>query len=192
MVVDIARLVPRFLLEDRNGYAMAKAIEAGLQRLTGLVQDGIDCVLDVSTMPEWRLDEMAWELNCPYDYSADVSQKRLWIENAVPYFYAFGTRQAILNYLSAYGATVDENWVYGGDPFHFKVTVNSDVTQHERDWIRNAIETTKNVRSVLDELGVGSGTKLVFRGDTTYYPDNHRMAGTTLWADEIPESDPLT
>ena len=41
MQIDIARLVPRFLLEDANGYALSKAIEAGLKAAAEVVWQGL-------------------------------------------------------------------------------------------------------------------------------------------------------
>ena len=84
MTIDIARLVPRFILYDRSGYAMAKALEAGLMAFDRVIGDGVNCLLKISEMPEWRLDEMAWEYGCLYDEAAPVEVKRQWIENAVP------------------------------------------------------------------------------------------------------------
>lgn len=60
--VLLGHLFPRFLLEDRNGRAMAEAIRAALTLLCGTARQGLSTVTDVKSMPEWRLDEMAWEL----------------------------------------------------------------------------------------------------------------------------------
>lgn len=154
---DVANLFPRFLLNDKNGYAIAKAIEAGLKFFLAKCQDGIDCVLDIEKMPEWRLDEMAWELNCLYDYTAGIETKRQWIRDAVPLFAAYGTPSAIYKYLAGYfeEVEVEENWQYGGDPFHFRVNVSGEWTPANEAWARRAIAATQNVRSVLDDLRVG-------------------------------------
>lgn len=155
--IDVADLFPRFLLNDKNGYAMAKAIEAGLKYFLEKCQDGLDCVLDVEKMPEWRLDEMAWELNCLYDYAADVEAKRAWIRDATPLFASYGTPSAIYNYLAGYfdGIEVEEFWQYDGDPFHFRVTVDGEWTPENEAWARKAIAAAKNVRSVLDDMRLG-------------------------------------
>ena len=69
---NVADVFPRFILNDTNGYAMAKAIEAALKYFLAKCQEGLDTLQDVDKMPEWRLDECAWESNCLYDYNADV------------------------------------------------------------------------------------------------------------------------
>ena len=61
---SITHLFPEFLLADKNGFAMARAIEKALQIMCDTIQTGVDNVQDVEKMPEGRLDEMAWELGC--------------------------------------------------------------------------------------------------------------------------------
>lgn len=154
---DIADLFPGFLLNDKNGHAMAKAIEAGLKYFLEKCQDGLDCVQNVEKMPEWRLDEMAWELNCLYDYTTGVETKRQWIRDAIPLFASYGTPSAIYKYLAGYfdEIEVEEYWQYGGDPFHFRVTTDGVWTPDNEAWARKAIDAAKNVRSVLDSLRIG-------------------------------------
>ena len=77
-VFDVTKYVPQFLLNDKNGYAMAKAIEAGINYMNTACLNGTKLIYDVDTMPEWRLDELAWEYNLVYDYTADIDVKRDW------------------------------------------------------------------------------------------------------------------
>ena len=156
--VDITKFVPNFLLADKNGYAIAMAFQAALQMMNDIISDGVDCVIDYDTMPEWRLDELAWELNCLYDYNADIEVKRDWIKNAIPYYRLYGTPQAITKYIGSYfdNIELEENWVYSGSPYHFRVTVDGEWTPENEAWARKAIDKAKNVRSVLDALAIGS------------------------------------
>lgn len=153
----IEQFVPRFILNDRNGYAIAKAIEAGLRDMNAVALEGFQCVSDYDTMPEWRLDELAWEYNCLYDYGVDIEQKRAWIRDARPLYRLFGTPQAVYKYLSGYfdGIEVEENWQYDGAPYHFRVTCDGEWTPENEAWARKAIAAAKNVRSVLDTLRLG-------------------------------------
>ena len=152
--VDIQRLFPQFLLRDKNGYAMAKALQAGLEYFLGKVQEGLDTVLDVDRMPEWRLDEMAWETNCIYEYTAEVEVKRNWIREATPDYRIYGTKAIVEKYLKAAfdEVKVEEFWEYGGEPFHFRVKVIGENTERNLRWAELAARKTKNVRSVLDEI----------------------------------------
>ena len=92
---SLGDLFPRFLLRDKNGYALAKALDAAMLYFTGKVEAGIKLIDDVDTMPEWRLDELAWELDCFYDWTGTIDEKRNWINKALPYSYDAGTPQAI-------------------------------------------------------------------------------------------------
>lgn len=164
---NIHILFPDFILADKNGYAMARAIERAMKMTCDTVQRGIECVQDVSKMPEWRLDEMAWELGCLYDYQADIEAKRRWIRDATPLFSSYGTPQAIYNYLEGYfdQVLVEENWQYGGEPFHFRVWLSGKLTKEKEAWARKAIQQAKNVRSVMDDVSIGSATGIKVRGD---------------------------
>ena len=92
MQFDLRRILPRFLLEDKNGYAMAKAIEAGLVKFLSAAKDGLDTLSNVEIMPEWRLDELAWEYNIVYDYDAEIDTKREWIRDAIALTRQIGTK----------------------------------------------------------------------------------------------------
>lgn len=154
---DISRLVPRFLYKDKNGYAISKAIERAFQYVAAKVEEGIAVIQDPDAMPEWRLDEMAGELGCLYDYTGTVESKRYWIANAIPLYSITGTPQAIYDFLAGVFDEIEleEFWQYDGDPFHFRVTVEGEWTPETEAWARHAIATAQNVRSVLDGLRIG-------------------------------------
>ncbi len=156
--VMLTRLLPAFLLEDKNGYAMAKAIERALFLLCDTIRTGVECVQNIEQMPEWRLDELAWEQGCLYDYSADAETKRRWLRDTTQLYAALGTPQAIFQFLQGYFADVEleECWQYGGEPFHFRVIVSGEWNENNADWARRAIAAAKNARSVLDEFALGS------------------------------------
>ena len=150
---DIKMLVPRFILNDRNGAALAAAIGKGLELFCEAAQEGIDNTLNVDKMPEWRLDEMAEEMGCVYDTDAEIEWKRRWIRNAYLNYLHIGTAAAIEEYLSAKldGVKVLEWWKYGGSAYHFKVQAIG-VTPNKTEWAASAIEKLKNVRSVYDGM----------------------------------------
>ena len=162
---EIERWVPKFILADRNGYAVAKAIEAAMRATNEIVARGLACVYDYDTMPEWRLDELAWELNCLYDYTADVENKRKWVKNAMDYYIKYGTPVAIVKYLEGIFDSVDfeEWWKYDGDPYHFRVIVTGEWSDDADEWAKKAVATVQNVRSVLDAIIFnGGGAEISF------------------------------
>ena len=174
MQIDIERLVPAFLLRDRNGYALAKAIEAGLQIAAGCIEEGLKVLHDPYSMPEWRLDELAWEWNgLWYDYEADIESKRAQILAAQAFSERLGTPQAVQEMIAAvYGAGwLEEWWEYGGEPYHFAIyTTNQSALLENRAKFLKLLGMVKNVRSVLDNIyycgakgtaQVNAGTQLV-------------------------------
>lgn len=157
---DISRLVPKFIYSDRNGYALSKAIERAFEYVADAVEAGIALIMDVDTMPEWRLDELAHEYNCLYDYTADIDIKRNWIRNAMPYYSLYGTVAGVLQYLEGRfdSAKVEEWWQYDGDPFHFRIILTGEYSDEAALWAEKAAAATKNVRSVLDYIQFNSVT----------------------------------
>lgn len=187
---SIHQLFPDFILADKNGYAMAKAIERALQIMCSTIQTGIENVKDIDKMPEWRLDEMAWELGCLYDNNANIETKRRWIKDATPLYSAIGTPQAIYNFLEGFFDQVEleEYWQYGGEPFHFRVSVSGEWNVENESWMRRAVAASKNVRSVLDDMALGSGTTIIIHGEGSVlgrfrYP----MTGDGLYAGTLPD-----
>lgn len=159
---EMSKLFPAFLLSDRNGRAVAEGFYAGMKLMREKVQESLRLMTDVNAMPEWRLDEMAWELGILYDYNADVEAKRRWIAKATPLFSYLGTPKAIYDFLEGYFDSVqlEESWDYGGEPFHFRVTVTGEWNEKNAAWVEKAVAAAKNVRSVLDEVSVDGYEKM--------------------------------
>lgn len=156
---DIEKWLPKFILADKNGYALAKAIEAGLQKMNDIIEDGVKCIYDVDTMPEWRLDELAREYNLVFDYSASVDVKREWIRNAEQFASSYGTKHGVELFLAArfQKAEVVEWPEYDGDPYHFSVNLAGQYTEENDAWAKKVLEKLKNVRSVVDEVNFNAG-----------------------------------
>lgn len=165
----IEKWIPRFILNDKNGYALAKAIEAALKILNDTAEDGLALIDDYDAMPEWRLDELAWEFNCLYDYQADIELKREWIRNALSMHRLMGTPEAIREFLKAYfdDLVLEENWEYGGDPYHFRVLANGAWSESLKARTLAAIERAKNVRSVLDGMNAGERVNMGIESENT-------------------------
>lgn len=152
----VEAFVPRFIFRDKNGYAMVRAIQAGLDYLTQAVETGKALVYDIATMPEWRLDELAWELNCLYDYSADVEAKRAWVEDAYHAFRMHGTVEGLKNYLSRAFTDVEifENCdapIQGTGTAaqfgSFCISVADELTEERLSYAEACVQKAKNLRS---------------------------------------------
>ena len=124
-----------------------------------------------------------------------IEQKRYWITNATYLYTVYGTPQAIYNFLEGFFQTVqvEENWEYGGDPFHFRVTVSGGSYDAAKiAWAQKAIMNVKNTRSVLDAVIVDNSSELVLRGGfdwfrSPYYFDDEEITtgdGIEDWIEE--------
>lgn len=153
---DINRLVPHFIITDKNGYALAQAIRVALEYACQAIDDGIASIDNPERMPEWRLDEMAWELNATwYDYGATLERKRQIIAGAQDYYNRIGTPSAVESAIAATfeGGAIDEWFDYGGEPYHFQVrTSDVELLTTKRAKFLSLLEKVKNVRSVLDNI----------------------------------------
>lgn len=195
MEFDISELIPRFILQDRNGYALSKAIEAGIRAFLETLNNGLDALGDVDKMPEWRLDELAWEYNIPYDYNAGIHIKREWIRNVHALSRLYGTPEGITKYMEGYfdSAILQESWEYGGEPFHFRMLFPGTWTPENVKWATTAIEIVKNVRSILDSYTFTSETrKNLFAGCAVYTKEAGTfqiaavdMGGMSWYEDEL-------
>lgn len=182
MKVEMEQLLPEFLRQDRNGAALGAAIEKGLNLFLEAIQAGLELTLDPEKMPEWRLDEMAWELGCLYDYRAELPQKRRIIRDAVPLYAVFGTPDAIYKYLGSYfdRVEVEENWLYGGEDFHFRVSITGGVDARKLTWVREAVEKTKNVRSVFDGAAAAGEAGIVIGAEAAVTKFPYLLSGQVL------------
>lgn len=178
---DISQLVPRFLMEDKNGYALAKAIETALRIMDETVEAGIRCISSIDDMPEWRLDEMAWEYACLYDYDGDIQSKRKWIKTAISNYRILGTAQFIVRYMES---LFDEVWVeegsaYEAEPFHFRVVATGEGwTGAKEAWVHKAALAAKNVRSIFDGVMIGSQREILISHETMAVPMEFTPCGT--------------
>ena len=151
---SIKQLFPAFILADPNGYALARAIEAGMNYFLARIREGLEILTDADKMPEWRLDELAWEYNVTwYDSTATLEEKRQTIKDARDIYARLGTPDAVVkavNGVFGYGR-IEEWWEYDGDPFHFRVYSN-DASAMAENYRRFTaiINVVKNVRSYLD------------------------------------------
>jgi len=155
---DMRKIFPRFILNDREGYAVAKALDAGMGAYIEACAEAAAIWGDVDKMPEWRLDEMAWEYNCAYNYFADVEEKREWIRNAREINRSEGTANAIADYLSAYFTRVEVQEGAENDlaPFHFRVVIDGEQSEETNAIVQKAAARLKNARSVMDSISYRS------------------------------------
>jgi phage tail P2-like protein len=123
--VEIRRLLPEFMKDDRAVQAINNVLEPEIRNLAArlpLLQtwDKLD---EVS---EAELDELAWEINIPWyraDYALDL--KRRLVNKAISQLDILGTPAAVEAILEDIfvSASLEEWFDYDGEPHHFRVNV---------------------------------------------------------------------
>lgn len=153
--IDITHLVPNFILGDKNGWALAKAIEKMLDIFHEKVQEGIDTALNPDKMPEWRLDEVAREDNIFwYDFNAEISVKREMVKSASRIYSTLGTKSGTENAAKDFcgDARIQEWFEYGGEPAHFRIYSNSSEAAENAGEIVRSVDGVKRLSAVLEGI----------------------------------------
>lgn len=176
----LTRLAPRFIREDRNGYALTCAIMHMVFAFTRAVQKALIERTDVERMSEEALDERAYSLGMAwYDYGAEEEKKRMWIREAEQMRKRIGTAAAITQLLGGvYATSKVEEWTqYDGEPYHFRVMVFGKADPETEKWAKAAIESTKNLRSILDGFYYSdTESKLILRGSDRQSEEPYAVA----------------
>ena len=88
------------------------------------------------------------------DDAATLEKKRVLVKQSIKWHRRKGTPSVVEEVCTAIfkSAKIEENWEYGGEPYHFKVTMITEAVPDISviDSLYRAIEHTKNVRSWLD------------------------------------------
>lgn len=155
---DVARNLPAFLREDATGAAMTAAIQAAIDMFIRDVEEADAILTEPDRMPEWRLDEVAWENDITwYDHRASEQVKRDLVKTSQIYFGMLGTKRAIVQAVADYfgDAIVQEWWEYGGEPYHFRVyTSNPDAVAESGDKLKRIVELVKRASAIMDGIFV--------------------------------------
>lgn len=106
-------------------------------------------------LPESIIDALAWQYHVDfYDDAASLEKKRKLVKQSIKWHRRKGTPAVVEEVCAAVfkSAKVEENWEYGGEPYHFKVVMITEAMPDISvvNSLQRAIEHTKNVRSWLD------------------------------------------
>lgn len=108
----------------------------------------------IDELPETVLDMLAYDFKVEwYEYSAPIQNKRQTIKESILVHKHKGTKYAVeMAVHSLYGrAEVTEWFEYGGEPFHFRITVFGSSSSRIKQ-LGPKILYAKNLRSVLESV----------------------------------------
>ena len=154
--IKLAETLPQSISSDEQVQNICKAIE---QRLWEIKKQSAFVLLlpRLNELSEALVDALAWEYHVDF-YTPDlaIEKKRALVREAIAWHRIKGTPAAVESVCTAVfqSASVEENWQYGGQPYHFKVKVVKEAVPNEKviDMLIEAINATKNTRSWLDEI----------------------------------------
>lgn len=153
---SLLEALPEVLAEDERMQALAASIADVLAGRT----DEIRQVLiypQIGSLPDALLDILAYDFNVAWwDASYTLEEKRETLRQSWYVHKHMGTPGAVKAALAAIypGVVLEEWWQYGGQPYHWRLTIPIDPTAV--DPVKHAIvlglvSTYTNLRSVLDE-----------------------------------------
>ena len=154
--LQLMQLLPASIAADTTVKNISLSVETILQKVAGQTA-AVLLLPHLDELPEAIIDELAWQYHVD-TYSADlpIGVKRQLIRQSIAWHHKKGTPAAVTDMLSTIyaSAQLEEFWEYGGEPYHFRVTVGEDRTDSAQtidDAIR-VIKLSKNVRSWLDGI----------------------------------------
>lgn len=146
---------PNSLARDDDKRKLAESISDELARLMADT-DKAAIFTRIDDLDEPLLDILAADLKVDwYDYEGTIEEKRKTIRECIDIHRYKGTKFAVETALKGVydNVKVSEWFEYGGEPFHFKVTIydsSNDVEKRSR--VLERIKYYKNLRSVLDDV----------------------------------------
>lgn len=153
---NLTRTFPEALQGDEKMVALAQSIATILEGRVGEIA-GMLLYSRIDELPEGVLDILAHDFKVDwYDPDYAIEQKRQTLKDSWNVHRRLGTKAAVLAAICAiYPDTkVMEAWEYGGDPYHFRLLIDStfegvNPERHKR--VMDKVNFYKPLRSVLDE-----------------------------------------
>lgn len=161
--VQLTSLLPVWMQDDVTAAGMAYAVENQLKTVAAEITL-VGVYARIPTMGEALLDELAWSLNIPEyrsEYGPDV--KRRLVQTAIQTHRLRGTKTAVEKVVTdIFGDGWVEEWFeYDGDAYKFKIhTSNIGAVDADAVAFDHAVENTKNLRSVLEEIVIEASGQL--------------------------------
>lgn len=154
---NMLRALPDVLKLDQRILALATAAAALLERQNEDI-NRIHIYACIDQLPEELLDILAWDFKVDWwDGNYTLEEKRKTLKESWHVHRTMGTKAAVLRAICAiYPDTkILEWWEYDGDPYHFKLLINStfeDVDQNKHQRVMERVDYYKPLRSVMDEI----------------------------------------
>lgn len=194
--VSLIDIMPANLLADKKVKDAAEAIDRELAKTTAFIREDL-LIPRIDELPEKLIDLLArqWHVDF-YEYNTPtLPQKRAAVKKSVDWHRHKGTPYAvkeIIRLMVGDAAGIKEWFEYGGDPYHFRITITGDDYTYDEPTIYKAVRSVKNTRSWCDgfELAMPHewhakhqlAAALNVSLDHRYWRDG--MTGVLYWSNE--------
>lgn len=149
---QITDILPDNIKNSPEVQAISYAIQRQNQKILRFARN-INVIRAIDVIPEDIIDLMAAELRTQY-YSSelDINIKRNLVRNTIIWYMQAGTLDAVEKMITIlFGSGYVEEWFdYNGEPYHFKINVDTDLSKEKIKNFINIIKNVKNTRSQLD------------------------------------------
>lgn len=155
--IDLLRILPPTLKQDKDMSAAAQVIAEQLQKTSYFIRQNI-IYARIDELSEAALDVLAYDLHVDwYDYAYPIEVKRQTIKDSVKVHRRLGTKYAVETALGAVfpQSQVKEWFQYGGKPYFFRVAIpvpESGITWEQQRQIIKKLFFYKNLRSHLESI----------------------------------------
>lgn len=156
--ISMLDILPPNLLTDKKIRVITEALDAELHEITKCIKH---CQLysRIDELPEDVIDLLAWQFHVDFyePIGMNIKTKRKLVKESIAWHRIKGTPAAVEMMLSStFGrsAKVSEWYEYGGEPYHFKVSVKTKKfpTMESLGLAKQGVLAAKNTRSVLDSI----------------------------------------
>ncbi len=158
--------LPEVLRKNKRIYVLAQVFAAALMRFSAEL-DTLRIYPRIGELPEELLDLLAEDFKVDWwDADYTIAEKRQTLLDSWRVHRTLGTKAAVETALSAvYPDTRVIEWVeYGGEPYHFRLSINATEEEISSEKHRRVLERMGifgNLRSVLDEVEYYDASALV-------------------------------
>ena len=149
-------IMPPNLLADKKIYNVCLALDSTLKSIFD--ECNIPSLIhNIDRLDSEFIDLLAYQFHVDfYDEALSLDIRRELVKKSIDYHMRKGTPYAMDGVVGLVfpDGVVEENWEYGGEPYHFRVnniTVGMAGPKTLEQLMR-AIDSVKNVRSTLDEI----------------------------------------
>lgn len=181
--VKLSEIISSSLKDDKTIAAIAKVLQKYLNENYQYIRR-LNILTNIDNLTDEDLvDHLAYQFHVDfYDQSLSLRKKKQLVKSSMAQHRKKGTPAAIENLVTTlFGSGEVHEWYeYGGEPYTFKVSVDTSALSDGLIDFYRALNTVKNTRSHLEEFIGKKDAILQLQTNYKEYPIPYNMCGTFL------------